>query len=195
MKYFRLFFLSGFLLLTIYSFFNCSAPNAASSSVTKSTANATMIYVVRHGEKALSSGAMTDDPMLSEAGQKRAEALRDLLIKEPVAALFATKYQRTQQTLQPLAQFKNLTVQRYESSDFTGLTETIKQNYSGKTVVVAGHSNTILGIAEALSGKRPFAKVLDYEYHHLFKVTLVPGKEPQLEVLKYGTVSSAPSGQ
>ncbi|MGV3541155.1 MAG: SixA phosphatase family protein [Rufibacter sp.] len=153
----------------------------------------TVIYVVRHAEKAASSGAMTDDPELSEAGRKRTEILRDKLLKEPVAAFFATKYKRTQQTVQPLADAKKQPVQTYHPTDFAGLAQNIRQNYAGKTVVIAGHSNTVLPIIEALGGKKPVAEIPDYQYDQLFKVTLREGQEPQVDVQVYGLASLAPT--
>ena len=186
-------------LLSICVLFSCSAQNTAAprknatAKTGKATPSETVIYLVRHAEKAASSGAMTDDPALSEAGQKRAQVLRTQLTSVPVAALFATKYKRTQQTLEPLATAQNLSVQLYEPQDFTGLVQKIKQEYAGKTVVVAGHSNTVLPLLEALGGKKPFAEIADYQYDHLFRLTLREGKEPQVEVQKYGEASVAPA--
>ncbi len=153
----------------------------------------TVIYVVRHAEKAPSSGAMTDDPELSAAGQKRALDLLSKLGKEPIAAFFATKYKRTQLTLQPLAQAKKQTVQQYDAGNATQLAQNLSQNFTGKTVVVAGHSNTVLSIIEALGAKKPLTEVADHQYDYLFKVTLQQGKEPQVEVSTYGDASVAPA--
>ncbi|WP_207432251.1 SixA phosphatase family protein [Sabulibacter ruber] len=186
MKQIKSLFLLGLCFLAVFSLFDCLAQKASSGK-------ATVVYVVRHAEKAASNGTMTDDPALSEAGRKRAEVLRDKLAKSPIAALLATKYQRTQQTLQPLAQAKNLTVQTYNPTDFLGLAQNIRENYKGKTVVIAGHSNTVLSVVEALGGKRPFNEVADYQYDQLFKVTLRDGKDTQVEVQQYGEPSVAPA--
>jgi phosphohistidine phosphatase SixA len=178
----------------------CVLFSCAAQEVTGGTSNSaksgkeTVVYVVRHAEKAASGGTMmTDDPELSEAGQKRAEVLRDKLKNEPIMALLATKYKRTQQTLQPLAQAKGLTVQTYNPSDFLGLAKNIKENYAGKTLVVAGHSNTVLFVLEALGGKKPFSEVADHQYDYLFKVTLRDGIATQVDVQQYGAPSVAPA--
>ncbi len=151
------------------------------------------MYLVRHAEKAPSSGAMTDDPDLSEAGLKRTEALKTQLASAPIAAFFATKYKRTQQTLAPLASAKKQTVQLYEVKDNAALVQKIKQEYPGKTVVVAGHSNTLLPLVEAFGGTKPFAEIADHQYDYLFKVTLQEGKAPLVDVQKYGAASVAPA--
>ncbi|RNI32005.1 histidine phosphatase family protein [Rufibacter immobilis] len=187
--------LAGLLgcLLSVCTLFSCAAQKKTPGASGKTKKGETVVYVVRHAEKAPSSGAMTDDPDLSEAGHQRAQALRDQLTKEPISALLATKYKRTQQTLQPLAQAKNLTVQLYNPTDYLGLAQNIKTNYRGKTLVVAGHSNTVLYVLEALGGKKPFTEVADHQYDYLFKVTLREGKDTQVEVKKYGEPSVAPA--
>ncbi|GAA4303146.1 hypothetical protein GCM10023183_15500 [Nibribacter koreensis] len=170
---------------------SCSTQTATSAS--KTNPSETTVYIVRHGEKAPPSGAMTDDPSLSEAGRTRAEALRTQLAKAPVRGLYATKYKRTQETLQPLSQATNVPVQIYEASDFAGLATKVKDAHAGQTVVVAGHSNTVLSLVEAFGAQKPFAAVADHEYDYLFKVTLSPDKPAMVEVMKYGAVSIAPA--
>ncbi|WP_066838949.1 SixA phosphatase family protein [Rufibacter ruber] len=188
MKLFKSIYVAGALVLAFALFSACAA-----GSGTGLGANETIVYIVRHAEKGPSSGAMTDDPDLSDAGHRRAQALRDQLAQEPISALLATKYKRTQQTLQPLAQAKKLTVQLYNPTDYQGLAQNIKTGYRGKTLVVAGHSNTVLHVVEALGGKKPFAEVADHQYDYLFKVTLREGREPQVEVKKYGQPSVDPA--
>ncbi|KAA3436668.1 SixA phosphatase family protein [Rufibacter hautae] len=182
-------------VLSMGVLFSASAQNGPgkrkAGAAAKVKASETVVYLVRHAEKAASNGNMTDDPDLSEAGQKRAEVLKTKFAAAPVAALFATKYKRTQQTLQPLATTLQQTVQIYDARDFTSLVEKIKKEYAGKTVVVAGHSNTVLSLLEALGGKKPFTEIADYQYDYLFKVTLREGKETQVDVQQYGQASTA----
>ncbi|ALI99833.1 SixA phosphatase family protein [Rufibacter tibetensis] len=186
-------------LLSICVLFSCTAQKGtgkkahAAETIRKGQAAKTVVYLVRHAEKAASNGNMTDDPVLSEAGRKRTEVLKNQLASVPVAALFATKYKRTQQTLQPLATAQKQKVQIYEAQDYAGLAQKIKQEYAGKTVVVAGHSNTVLPLVEALSGKKPVSEIADFQYDYLFKVTLPNGEEPLVEVQKYGEPSVAPA--
>ncbi|RNI25663.1 histidine phosphatase family protein [Rufibacter latericius] len=192
MKQIKSLFLLGICFLATFSMFHCSAQNTPTGTGKKgSAARQTVVYLVRHAEKAANNGTMTDDPDLSEAGRARAEVLRTQLASVPVAGFFATQYKRTQQTLQPLATAKKATVQSYDAKDPAGLVQKIKQDFAGKTVVVAGHSNTVLPLIEALGGIKPFAEITDSQYDFLFKVTLNEGKEPTVEVQKYGAPSSA----
>ncbi|MFC6998676.1 SixA phosphatase family protein [Rufibacter roseus] len=147
----------------------------------------TIVYLVRHAEKSTEN---PQDPALSAEGQKRADDLLQRLVKEPVQALYATKYKRTQQTLQPLAQAKSLPVQIYEASDFAGLAQRIKDNHQGQTVVVAGHSNTVLPILEAFGVKKPIQQIEDHQYDLLFIATLQEGEVIDLVMTSFGAPSS-----
>jgi 2,3-bisphosphoglycerate-dependent phosphoglycerate mutase len=181
----------GALVLCLGFLFGCTAQTATTAS--KTNPSETTVYIVRHAEKAPSSGAMTDDPSLSEAGKTRAEALKTQLAKAQVKGLYATKYKRTQETLQPLSQATNVPVQIYEASDYAGLAAKVKAAHTGQTVVIAGHSNTVLSLVEAFGVQKPFSAVADHEYDYLFKVTLSEGKRATVEVMKYGVASVAPA--
>jgi broad specificity phosphatase PhoE len=75
------------------------------------------IVLVRHGQTAWNAGAgqerfrgRTDLP-LDETGHSQAMALARRLQDEPIAAIYASPLQRTQQTAQPLAERLGLTVE------------------------------------------------------------------------------------
>src|SRR5205085_354526 len=72
------------------------APTAAGQST---------IFIVRHAEKAQGGG---DDPVLSEAGQARAESLANLLKDAGISAIYTSEVKRTQQTAAPLARTLHL---------------------------------------------------------------------------------------
>ncbi|AKD01989.1 phosphoglycerate mutase family protein [Pontibacter korlensis] len=148
-------------------------------------AEPTEIYLVRHAEKDISNPD-NQDPDLTPAGLARAEALRALLQGQQVDALYATKYVRTQSTLKPLADERKLEVQEYDAHDFNGLKNRILQQHRGQTVVVSGHSNTVLPIIEAMGAKRPVADISEQEYDYLFKVTLAPDGTATVETDHYG---------
>jgi 2,3-bisphosphoglycerate-dependent phosphoglycerate mutase len=131
----------------------------------------TTIYLVRHAEKDISDPS-EQDPDLTAAGEARAESLRLLLEGKKIDALYTTKYKRTRNTLAPLAHARNLAVTEYEAHDFIGLEKSITQNHAGGTIVVVGHSNTLLPIMEALGAKRPVTYISESQYDYLFKVTV-----------------------
>lgn len=170
----KLFTSIGLLLVVILS----------SSSFSAYSQN-TIVYVVRHAEKNLSDPA-NKNPDLSTEGKKRAQDLDKVLKEEKIAAIFSTNYNRTLQTVAPLAARLDLTTITYNPTDFKTLAEKIKSSYAGKTVLVTGHSNTILEIVEALGGKRPVAELTEDDYEYLFKVTINEGGKAETETLNFG---------
>lgn len=139
-------------------------------------AEPTTVYLVRHAEKDTSNPS-EQDPDLNDTGKARAEALRTLLKGEQIDALYATKYIRTIHTLKPLADERQLEIRQYEGHDFNGIKQRLLQEHAGQTVVVAGHSNTLLPIIEAFGAKRPVSEIADSEYTYLFKL-VVDGQNP-----------------
>lgn len=150
----------------------------------------TTIVLVRHAEKQAESG----DPALAEEGRIRAEALARTLADAGVTGLSATPYRRTQQTLQPLAEQTGIEieVQPVDLSDPEAyareLAAGLLEKYRGGTVVVAGHSNTVPLLLEALGVAGP-RSIGDDEYDDLFVVQVVADKTPVLFHLHFGDPS------
>lgn len=167
---------------------NQSTDSVAADNGDKARA-VTTIYVVRHAEK-LTTDPKDQDPALTPEGEARAKALVTYLDGKPVDAVYSTKYKRNNLTIKPLADTRKLPVNTYEGHDFEGLKKQIMQNYAGKTVVVVGHSNTILPIVEALGAKKPFTEVPDSKYDHIFKVTIQADSTATVEAGTYGAATN-----
>jgi 2,3-bisphosphoglycerate-dependent phosphoglycerate mutase len=131
--------------------------------------------LVRHAEKA-SDGK---DPELSQGGAERAQRLALLLKNSEISAVYSTKYKRTQNTVGPVSKEKNLVINDYESMTGEQLQKIANENPGG-TVLIAGHSNTVPQIANALLGKNQFQNFPDSEY----------GTILVLSVLEVGKVAS-----
>ena len=144
----------------------------------------TTIYLVRHGEKDLTPGLA--DPPLTPAGEARAQLLAKQLAKRHPAALFTTDTRRTRATLAPLAQATGLTPEVYRAQEPAVLASHLRQDYAGKTVVVVGHSNTLLPLLTALGVAPLPGEIRDEEYNYLFKVTLREGQPARLIMSRYG---------
>jgi len=144
----------------------------------------TTVYLLRHAEK--DDASHPTDPTLSAAGQARAQEVSRLLATPTPAALFTTDYRRTRGTLAPLATATSLVPQVYDATQPAVLATLIRAQYAGKTVVIVGHSNTVLPQIEALGAPRPMAQIPDTEYNNLFKMTIVEGAAPTVVVSKYG---------
>jgi broad specificity phosphatase PhoE len=174
---------SGFLFIL------CCWLAAVGAAVAKPPA--TTIYLVRHGEKDLTPGLA--DPPLTAAGEARAQLLAKRLARHHPAALFTTDTRRTRATLAPLAQATSLTPQAYSAKDQAALATRLSEEYAGKTVVVVGHSNTLLPLLTAMGvGPLP-AEIRDEQYDLLFKVVLRAGQPARLTMSRYGAAPQAAS--
>jgi phosphohistidine phosphatase SixA len=171
------------LLTSFLGLPNCSskgeepAPPAAQPVVTT-------VYLLRHAER--DEASHPTDPTLSVAGQARAQKLSQLLANPAPAALFTTDFRRTRATLAPLAATTNVVPQVYDAAQPAALATLVRTQYVGKTVVIVGHSNTVLPQIEALGAPRPVAQIPDTEYDNLFKMTITDGAAPTVVVSKYG---------
>ncbi len=118
------------------------------------------IILVRHAEKANDDPR---DPSLSERGKQRAALLAALLKDLPVNAFYATPYKRTKETLSVLAEANKKEIMTYNPGDKNGISAIIQAN-KGKTIIIAGHSNTVPPMVNALIGKNEFPLMDDNDY-------------------------------
>jgi broad specificity phosphatase PhoE len=141
----------------------------------------TTIYLVRHAEKA---GTVADrDPPLSETGRQRAAILAKMLRSAKLEAAYATDFDRTKQTVEPAAQGAGLTVTTYASE--RELAEKLKAGTAGKSVLVAGHSNTVPAMLEAL-GVAEKVTLGERDYDNLFIVVIGRDGGVSFQRLHYG---------
>lgn len=144
------------------------------------------IYLVRHAEK---DTVQKNDPPLTPAGMQRAEDLALLLRKQPVTGVYSTHFVRTLATAQPTAGEHHLNITLYDSiPQLTALLSAQKN----KTVLITGHSNTIIPIAKAL-GTQPHKTVIgDHEFDNLFIIRSLHFlwlKSRKLQETTYGNAS------
>ena len=143
----------------------------------------TTVVVVRHAEK--EDRPDDPDPPLSAVGIERATLLARMFGDTPIAAAYASEYERTQATVRPLAAHHGIDVTVHPAADFAGLADVIRVRHAGATVVVAGHSNTVPAIIEALGGG-PVEPIDESVYDNLYVVTLGPAGPRSLVRLRYG---------
>ncbi len=101
------------------------------------------VYLIRHAEKLEGK-----NPPLSSSGQKRAAFYAQFWQEVAIDRIFSTDYQRTQQTVTPLAKQKQLTVASYDPQNLKSFAKQLLQLQG--TLVVVGHSNTTPMLAEHL---------------------------------------------
>ena len=152
--------------------------------ITCNTFAQTTIFVVRHAEKATTPG---NDPDLSTEGKARATELAKLLKDQKIAAVFTTSYKRTSQTGEPtLKQAGLAALKNYDPSDLPTFARQALSQYIGKTILVVGHSNTIIPTLQAFGAEKPFVTLDDEDYDYLFKITLDDNDKATLEINRYG---------
>jgi broad specificity phosphatase PhoE len=114
-----------------------------------------------------------------------------------VAAVYATQFLRTQQTVEPLAAELGLEARNREAKDVDGLMAQIFAENRGQTVVVAGHSDTVPMLVEKLTGEAP-PPIDETEYHNLYVVAASGPGEGKALRLRYGGISppaATPAGE
>lgn len=106
--------------------------------------------VVRHAEKASDDPR---DPNLTDAGRARAQRLATWLKNEPLRAVYATAYRRTQQTGEPAARAHGLSTTTYDAKQpAEEFAAQVRRDHPQGTTLIVGHSNTAPLIAAALCG-------------------------------------------
>ncbi len=138
---------------------------------------ATTVFIGRHAERADVPG----DSPLSAEGERRAETLAHMLRVSGVSAVFSTDTTRTRETVNNYADIEGIAITLYDTVE--EVAARIKSDHVGQAVLVAGHSNTISPIAEAL-GVSPVPNTGE-EYDNLFVVTISPGGTATLTHLKF----------
>ncbi|GMM86814.1 SixA phosphatase family protein [Pseudoalteromonas sp. MTN2-4] len=121
------------------------------------------IFLLRHSEKASGS-----DPSLTDKGKLRANNIAKQLLSAKPTQLFSTNYNRTQQTITPLARATSLKVQSYNPRELVQFAGELKL-LNGVAVVV-GHSNTTPQLVKLLSGHR--VNIEEDEYDKLYELRL-----------------------
>ncbi len=144
----------------------------------------TTVYIVRHAEKV----DETDSTDLSPVGRQRAIALADMLANKGIDSIFTTPFRRTRQTAEPLAQRLSLPIVAYAAKPNDVLVNRIN-HIRNQTVLVVGHSNTILEIAGGLGAKPTLSKIESGDFDNLLRVKIkrgLLGKSVSLSQTTYG---------
>lgn len=150
------------------------APSQLSTAPLPGGSAETTVLIVRHAEKRTDQG---DDPELSAEGSARARALEVALASAGVEAIIGSQFRRTTDTVAPLARRLGLTVitrpldTRDSPKAAAELAPVLAREFAGKTILVAGHSNTINRMVSALTGIE-MAELEGTDYDNLFIVRI-----------------------
>jgi broad specificity phosphatase PhoE len=158
---------------------------AALSLLTAGSSMAQTVVLVRHAEKVDDSA----DPVLSEAGQARAQALAMVLADAHPGHVFTSPLQRTRLTAAPTAGFHSVTVEPISlegggAAHVAAVAARVRALPDDAVVLVVGHSNTIPQIAWAL-GYTAAPDMPECEYDRLTVLDL-NGDSTRAVVGRYG---------
>ena len=145
------------------------------------TAQTKTIILVRHAEKA---DATSQDPELSAEGKQRAERLVKVAGKYKPGAFYSTNFKRTRDTLAPLAAKRKKTVQIYDARKPAELLDQITKSKI-KRHIVAGHSNSVPGLANFIGKKDVFKNLDESEYGVMWVIRIKNGQVVKTEVIPY----------
>jgi len=151
----------------------------------------TIVIVVRHAERGTEPA---DDPRLTPAGEERALALVEALRGAKVDVVLHTPRVRTRDTALPVARHFGITPEVVPltpgASHVEAMAAAVRKHH-GKTVVVVGHSNTIMQYIAALGGPRR-GDLCDHQYNGLYTLVLIHG-EAHLVEGQYGGPNPPPA--
>jgi phosphohistidine phosphatase SixA len=109
--------------------------------------NTTTLFLVRHADIIIGADP---NPHLTTAGQERATELVHVLGSVAIAAVYVSDAFRTQETAAPLA--GHLGVTPLVIGAASAIVSHVKAHFLGRTVFVAGHSNTVPEIITRFGG-------------------------------------------
>lgn len=130
-------------------------------------------FVVRHAERPGKADEIT------EAGRERAKLLSRFMQTQRVKAVYSTDTNRTVSTATPTAAAAGLKVIRYQetaSGRYRPIPtkewlEQLARRHAGQSVLIVGHSNTVVPIVNGLGGRMRYT-VSENEYHSMFIVSV-----------------------
>jgi len=143
------------------------------------------VILVRHAEKKIVTPE-NKDPDLSPVGLARAQELARIFGSSGIAAIYATQYKRTQQTVRPLADKLGLTMTQVEAKETSELVKQIRSRNAGQVIFIAGHNNSVPEIIAALGGPQ-LPIIPEAEFDNLYILTIQGDGSARLLKMKYGS--------
>ena len=127
-----------------------------------------VFYLIRHAEK----DTQKTDPILSEAGIKRAERLTEIMRQSWLDAVYTTLTSRTMLTVDSITQYKGLSNNIYTNDNMKETFTEVMNSPSVNRILIVGHSYTIPPLANFLYGKTHFNKTIDDKTYDNFIIVV-----------------------
>ena len=147
----------------------------------------TTVIFVRHAEQVRDQ---SEDPPLSEAGNRRVtELTRQLVDADVVAgidAIYSTPLKRSEETVRPLADALDLPISNYDPSDTEEVLKTILRSHKGKIILIVGHSNTVPELIANLGASKKVPEIARSEFDNIYIVSIPWFGKTKTIRLRYG---------
>jgi broad specificity phosphatase PhoE len=144
------------------------------------------IFIVRHGETVAPKGS--DYRPLSEAGQRRAGVLANLLKDAGISTILTSDAEWAVKTAEPLAKLLRIEPKalpqlntQFKQKDIDEFASALRNEHRKDTLLVVAHSNSVPALLRSL-GYSVEIKIPESEFDNLFVV--VPGSESRPTVLR-----------
>ncbi len=143
-------------------------------------------FIVRHADR---SGA---EDLLTDAGKKRANALRDFMAHQNIKAVYSTDTTRTQDTAKPTARKANLEIQSYVPKPRDPWYRSLMKKHEGQSVLIVGHSNTVVELVNGFGARMKY-RIGEADFHSMFIVSVPSDGPPQAVRINYGPLAGSPA--
>jgi phosphohistidine phosphatase SixA len=137
-------------------------------------------FLVRHADRL----DWSEDTALSKAGEERAQRLAALLKDAGITAIYATEYQRTQKTAEPLAQMLNIRPIIFSHADHAGPVNRVRRQNQKEVALIVGHDSSIPPMLKLLGHPEPIT-IAPTEYDNLFVLIPKENSRPTVIRLRY----------
>ncbi len=165
---------------------------AALCVATAASAQSTLVFLVRHAEKA---AVPANDPPLTPEGEIRAKALGEVLANAGIGAIISTPFARTLSTARPVASKFGITIDTVAiGSAVPAHAQAVAaavRKHQGQAILVVGHSNTIMQIAAAL-GAPSLPDLCDGDYDQIITLQLQASGPPRMTRARFGAPAADP---
>jgi broad specificity phosphatase PhoE len=138
-----------------------------------------VIFLVRHAEQAPDD----DDPALTEAGHRRAQALAQVLKDAGINVIYTTERRRGIQTAEPIAKLLNIERKTVPMQDRDVLIDRLRSQHVHDRVLVVSHSWVLPRLLKALG--YPVDITISKQYDNLFVIIPKGDSSPLVLRLRY----------
>lgn len=134
----------------------------------------TTIMFVRHADTDVTDEL--SDPALNAVGRERAELLAEFLadvdVLASVDAIYASEFQRTQQTAAPLADRIGVEIALEDHYDVVGFMERVLDAHKGQIVLVVTHGDILGDLVAELHGHQSVPEIGPDDYDDVYIVSI-----------------------